>query len=71
MKKFNKKNFPPIVDNILHQVKLTSSEKGEILNSSKGLVFPVLWHEPFGLAIIESLYYGCPVLVLLMDHCLR
>ena len=19
------------------------------------------WHEPFGLAIIESLYYGCPV----------
>jgi glycosyltransferase involved in cell wall biosynthesis len=21
----------------------------------------VLWHEPFGLAIIESLFYGCPV----------
>ena len=32
LKKFNEKNFPPIVDNILHQVKLTSSEKGEILN---------------------------------------
>ncbi len=27
----------------------------------KGMVFPVLWHEPFGLAIIESMYYGCPV----------
>jgi hypothetical protein len=21
----------------------------------------VLWHEPFGLAVIESLYFGCPV----------
>ncbi len=37
-------------------------KKLEILNGSKGLIFPVLWHEPFGLAIIESLYYGCPVL---------
>ncbi|WP_205966357.1 glycosyltransferase [Parapedobacter sp. SGR-10] len=36
-------------------------EKYRWLNGSKGLVFPVRWHEPFGLAIIESLYYGCPV----------
>ena len=32
-----------------------------MLNSSKGLLFPVLWHEPFGLGIIESMYFGCPV----------
>ena len=36
-------------------------EKFDVLNQSKGLVFPVLWDEPFGLAIIESLYFGCPV----------
>lgn len=35
--------------------------KFSLLNASKGLIFPVRWHEPFGLAIIESLYYGCPV----------
>lgn len=35
--------------------------KNAILNGSKGLIFPVLWHEPFGLAIAESLYFGCPV----------
>ena len=35
--------------------------KYRLLNASKGLIFPVRWHEPFGLAIIESLYYGCPV----------
>ena len=36
--------------------------KLELLNYSRALIFPVLWHEPFGLAIIESLYFGCPVL---------
>lgn len=35
--------------------------KNAILNGSKGLIFPVLWNEPFGLAIVESLYFGCPV----------
>ncbi len=35
--------------------------KDSLLNISKGLIFPVLWHEPFGLAIIESLYFGAPV----------
>ncbi len=36
-------------------------QKAEIMAASRGLVFPVTWHEPFGLAVIESLYYGCPV----------
>ena len=36
-------------------------EKHLLLNKSKGLIFPVRWNEPFGLALIESLYFGCPV----------
>lgn len=35
-------------------------EKLQLLGKSKGLVFPVRWHEPFGLAIVESLYFGAP-----------
>ena len=35
--------------------------KMEIMSHSKGLIFPVKWHEPFGLAIIESMYAGAPV----------
>lgn len=31
------------------------------IERSKGLLFPVKWHEPFGLAIPESLYFGAPV----------
>ncbi len=45
-------SFKGMVDN---------QRKAQYLTKSKGLIFPVLWHEPFGLAIIESLYYGCPV----------
>lgn len=36
-------------------------QKSSLLNGSNGLIFPVRWHEPFGLAVIESLYFGCPV----------
>ncbi|MDR1680361.1 MAG: glycosyltransferase [Prevotellaceae bacterium] len=33
-----------------------------LLRHSKALLFPVRWHEPFGLALVESLYFGAPVL---------
>lgn len=36
-------------------------KKNAYLKASKGLIFPVRWHEPFGIALIESLYFGCPV----------
>lgn len=35
--------------------------KSQLLNKSKGMIFPVRWNEPFGLAVIESLYFGNPV----------
>lgn len=37
------------------------ARKKMIIERSKGLLFPVTWNEPFGLAIIESLYLGSPV----------
>ena len=40
---------------------VSGARKLELLNNSRGLLFPVIWHEPFGLAVIESLYMGCPV----------
>ena len=36
-------------------------KKNRIIQHSEALVFPVLWHEPFGLAILESMYFGLPV----------
>lgn len=37
------------------------ARKFDLLRASKGLIFPVRWHEPFGLAVIESMFYGAPV----------
>ncbi|MFD1063444.1 glycosyltransferase [Winogradskyella litorisediminis] len=38
-----------------------NEEKTKVALHSKGLIFPVKWHEPFGLAVIESLYCGSAV----------
>lgn len=40
---------------------LSPGGRDALLNGSRGLVFPVVWPEPFGLAVVESLYFGCPV----------
>ena len=40
---------------------LSRDGRNMMLNGSKGLLFPILYHEPFGLAVPESLYFGCPV----------
>jgi len=47
--------------NVRFKGMVDNDQKSVVLNASKALLFPVLWHEPFGLAIIESLYFGCPV----------
>jgi glycosyltransferase involved in cell wall biosynthesis len=40
---------------------LNPEGRNAMLNSSRGLIFPVIWNEPSGLAVPESLYFGCPV----------
>lgn len=35
--------------------------KNTVLRQAGGLLFPVLWEEPFGVAVIEALYFGLPV----------
>lgn len=58
---FKRKPFYTLNPNISYCGLVDNSQKIEIMQHSKGLLFPVKWHEPFGLAIIESLYAGCPV----------
>lgn len=40
---------------------VAGERKSALLRQSSGLIFPVVWHEPFGLAVVESLYMGAPV----------
>ena len=39
-------------------------EKNELLGSSRAMLFPIQWNEPFGLVTIESMACGTPVLAL-------
>lgn len=36
--------------------------KNALLRNAHALLMPVRWHEPFGLALIEAMWYGTPVL---------
>lgn len=36
-------------------------QKVNILHQCRSLLFPILWHEPFGIALIEALATGIPV----------
>lgn len=65
-KKWTSRNFKSgffhlFNNNIKFHGFLGNEKKQKVMEESKGLIFPVLWHEPFGLAIIESLYSGCAV----------
>lgn len=41
---------------------LGGREKAEVLAEAKGLLFPIEWNEPFGLAVVEALMSGTPVI---------
>jgi glycosyltransferase involved in cell wall biosynthesis len=40
---------------------LGGQAKNDVLNASQALLYPVRWHEPFGIALVEALYFGNPV----------
>ncbi len=47
--------------NIKYHGEVDDAKKGAIIERSLGMLAPVRWHEPFGLALVESLYFGAPI----------
>jgi glycosyltransferase involved in cell wall biosynthesis len=43
---------------------IAEAQKTEFLGDSAGLVFPIAWREPFGLAMIEAMACGTPVVAM-------
>jgi glycosyltransferase involved in cell wall biosynthesis len=41
---------------------ISDDEKGEFLGNAAALLFPIAWREPFGLAMIEAMACGTPVI---------
>jgi glycosyltransferase involved in cell wall biosynthesis len=43
---------------------ISDAEKSAFLGNAAGLIFPIAWREPFGLAMIEAMACGTPVIAL-------
>src|SRR6185437_7573768 len=43
---------------------IDDSRKTEFLGNAAGLLFPIAWCEPFGLAMIEAMACGTPVIAM-------
>jgi len=41
---------------------VSGEKKADLLMRARALIFPVTWHEPFGLVVVEALMSGTPVL---------
>lgn len=52
----------PRIRGVRYHGMVDDARKREILSRARALLFPVRWHEPFGIAVTEALASGCPVL---------
>jgi glycosyltransferase involved in cell wall biosynthesis len=58
------RDIEPLLDNHLVEFvgEISDGEKDEFLGNAKALLFPIDWPEPFGLAMIEAMACGLPVI---------
>jgi len=56
--------YPYIGDNIEYVGNLSGGNKYDFISNAKALLFPIDWEEPFGMAAIESLACGTPVVAM-------
>jgi glycosyltransferase involved in cell wall biosynthesis len=65
--KVDRDYFESVIDPLLRRPgieflgEISDSDKGEFLGNAAALLFPIDWPEPFGLAIIEAMANGTPV----------
>ncbi|HSE29298.1 MAG TPA: glycosyltransferase family 4 protein [Candidatus Saccharimonadales bacterium] len=53
--------FPHVADNIEYVGEVAGEHKLRFISKAKALLFPIQWDEPFGMAAIEALACGTPV----------
>jgi len=55
---------PNLNGQIVWRENVEGKDKAELLAHARALVFPIQWEEPFGLAMIEAMVSGTPVIAL-------
>ena len=61
---FEQKIKPELNDRITWRENVEGKEKAELLARARALLFPIAWEEPFGIAIVEAMVSGTPVIAL-------
>jgi glycosyltransferase involved in cell wall biosynthesis len=68
--KVDREYFEQVVEPLLSQPhvefigEIDDGRKSEFLGNAAGLLFPIAWREPFGLAMIEAMACGTPVIAM-------
>lgn len=61
---FSDNVFPHLNDTIQHVGEVAGNEKLKFISRAKALLFPISWDEPFGMAAIEAMACGTPVVAM-------
>ncbi len=61
---FEEKVKPNLDGQITWRENVHGKEKAQLLAHAKAMVFPIQWEEPFGIAMVEAMMSGTPVLAL-------
>lgn len=59
---FDEKIKPHLNDRITWRENVQGKEKANLLAHAKAMVFPIQWEEPFGIAMVEAMVSGTPVI---------
>ena len=61
---FEKEVKPHLGDRVTWHENVMGAAKASLLAKARAMVFPIQWEEPFGLAMVESMVSGTPVLAM-------
>ncbi len=61
---FEKEIKPHLGDRVTWHENVVGPEKARLLAHARAMIFPIQWEEPFGLAMVESMVSGTPVIAM-------